>query len=111
MIPGIILVSLLSFSSETVKGVQKDFISIKQELSVKLDEAEAKLVELKNKASTNSSAAKEKAIQEAEVTRDQLRVKIDELKDDGKTNWKKLKAGLASSIETMNSKIQKALKD
>ena len=111
MIP-IILAGLIAFSSsETIKGAQKDFQTVKAELGVKLGEAEAKLEELKAKAVENGSAAKTKAIAEAEATRDQLKVKIAELQDDGKSGWKKMKASIASGIDSMNTKIQKAMKD
>lgn len=107
----ILLAAAVAFSSETMKGAKKDFETMKQELSLKLVEAETKLEELKTKAKINASAAKETTIKEAEQTRDQIRKNIEELKDDGKSGWKKMKAGLAASIENMNTKIQKALKD
>lgn len=107
----IVLAGFLAFSSETIKGAQKDFESVKTELNVKLTEAEAKLEELKAKAVANGSAAKTKAIAEAEATRDSLRTKINEMQDDGKSGWKKMKASIAKSIDTLNSKVQKAMAD
>lgn len=105
------LAAVLSFSSETVKGVKKDFETFKQEVSVQLEETEKNLSELKAKAKTKSSKALDQTIKEVEATREELKAKLSDLKDDGKNGWKKMKAGIADSFESMNKKIQKSLKE
>lgn len=102
---------LNGFASETVKGAQKDFQTFKQEMTTKLEAAEKKLIELKEKAKTKTSDVKEKTITELEATRDQLKSELNELEEKGQSNWTSLKKGFASSMDKFNKKVQNALKD
>lgn len=97
--------------SETVKGAKKDFESFKQEMGVKLEESQKKLDQLQEKAKEKGSHVKNETIEELRSNRDKLKVEYDNLKFEGQTRFQKMKASLSSSIDSLNGKIQKALKD
>lgn len=109
------LIAALSFNvsaaSETVKGAQKDYDSFKKEMSVKLDETEKQLVELKIKAKEKGTDVKNKTVTELEESRDKLKAQLNELEKNGKEGWASFKKNFADSLDRLNSKIQKALKD
>lgn len=101
----------VGMGSETLKGMEKDFQSIKAELNEKLAKAEVELEKLRAKAKESADEKHKKAVEESEKARDKIKASVAELKEDSKQNWKKLRTGLAESIDGLNSKIQKALKD
>ena len=98
-------------ASETAKGVQKDFEKFKMEMSVKLDSVERQLVELRAKASSKGGATQEAVIGDLEKAQAQLKKDLGKLQDTGKNDWQKLKSDFAESLDRLNSKIQKAVKD
>lgn len=108
-------VLMFSFSvghaSETVKGAKKDYQSFKNEMSAKLDSAELKLKELRAKAALKRDSTQDAAIAELEMTQAKLKSDLAEVKEAGKSNWSKFKAGFASSVDNLNTKIQHAVKD
>lgn len=97
--------------SETVKGAQKDFETFKQEMAVKLQEAQLKLDELQAKAKVKGSTVKEETVTELRIKRDKLKVEYDELKFESKSRFQRMKTSLSNSIDSLNDRIQKALKD
>lgn len=114
-----VIIALISFglalgaahASETVKGAKKDLDAFKKEMTVKLEATEKKLAELKIKAKAKGDAAQEKTVAELEQTKEKLQAELSDLKDDTKSSWTKFKAGLADSVDRLNAKIQKSLKE
>ena len=98
-------------ASETVKGAQKDYETFKVDMSKKLDAAEIKLQELKDKAKTQGNTAKEKLAVELEESKNTLRKQQEEIKYESAGGWKKMKKSLSDAAEALNTKIQNALKD
>lgn len=101
----------LANSSETLKGVQKDAESFKKEMSVKLEDVEKQLTELKNNAQTKGSEIREKTVTDLETTRAELRTKLENWDTKTQKNWKDFKKNFAQSLDSLNAKIQKALKE
>lgn len=108
---GALLIAGTGFASETVKGVKKDYESFRQEMSAKLDATEKKIAELKADAKTKGDAAKEKTVENLEKTRDQLKADLADAKAEGGSKWKSFKKSFANSVDKLNSKIQKAMKE
>lgn len=102
---------LSAFASETVKGAKKDIEAFKKEMAVKLEETEKKLAELRNKAGKKGDQMQTNAVKELETTRDTLKAELNDAKSDAHTNWSKFKVKMAKSIDELNEKIQKKLKD
>ena len=100
-----------AFASETVEGAKKDFQSAKAEISAQLESLDKKIDELKASTKKNSTAAKEKALKEAEETRASLRADYEEMKEDTNKSWMSFKKRVSDSLDKMNAKAQKALKD
>lgn len=98
-------------ASETAKGVQKDYEKFKTEMSTKLESVEKQLVELREKVKMSGNAAQAEAINDLEITQNQLKTDLENMKETGKTNWKKVKNRFAESLDRLNAKIQKAVKD
>lgn len=98
-----------AFASETMKGAKKDFAEFKKEMSVKLEEIEKNLSELKAKAAQKGGETQDKTVKELESTRDTLKTKVQQLSDDGKDTWKKMKVDIIDSAETLTKKLKKAL--
>ena len=80
-------------------------------MSVRLDKVEQELVTLKAKAKEKGSVAQEEAIVELEKTQAKLKSELNEAKESGSAGWKKFKTKFAASVDNLNSKIQKKLKD
>ena len=111
VVSALFIVAIGSYASETVKGAKKDYAEFKKEMSEQLDAVEKKIAELKEQASQKGGETKEKTVKELEETRDKLKVELAQMQDDGKQGWKKFKKNLATGIESLNAKVQKALKD
>lgn len=107
----ILLFALAAPASETVKGAKKDYEAFKTEMSAKMDAAEKNLDVLKEKSKTNASDAKKKTVENLEVARVKIRKEMADLGDSGEKGWKKAKKSMAESIDNLNAKIQKAMKD
>src|SRR5690606_21454427 len=108
----ILFVGLSAFGkSETVEGAKKDYAKFKKEMSAKLDAAEKELDELRAKAKVKGSKVQESTIRELEQTRDRLRRDLNSLGEKSKSTWGELKKNMAESMNSLNTRIQKALKD
>ena len=105
------LFSVNVLASETVKGAKKDYEKFKVEMSARLDSVEKEITEMKEKTKDKSSAARDQALAELEKTREELKTQLNEAKESSGQTWKKFKKSFASSVEKLNSKIQKAAKD
>ena len=115
----ILMISLLalglSFStsnaSETVKGAKEDYKKFKKEMSIKLKEAEKKIEQLQAEGAEEVNEAKKETAKDLIVTKNKLKAELEDLKKDSKSTTAKWKADLAASINSLNDRIQKALKD
>ena len=99
------------WTSETAKGAKKDYEKFKTEMSNKLDAADVKLAELRSKAKASGNSTKEKLALELEESKEKLRQQQEEIKYESSNSWKKMKKSMSDAAETLNSKIQSALKD
>jgi hypothetical protein len=97
--------------SETVKGAKKDLEKFKQEMSVELQAVEKKLVFLSDKATAKTDTAYKATVKDLTEKRDELRVELGKLEADSQGKWKVAKTKMASAMNSLNEKIQKALKD
>jgi prefoldin subunit 5 len=98
-------------ASETVKGAKKDFAEFKETMGKKIDTMEKQIAELKEKAKQKGGEAHAKTVAELEASRDKLKSEFAELKEDSQEGWKGLKEKLSSTADSLNQKIQKALKE
>lgn len=110
---GILSIFLIqsTFALETVEGAKKDIATFKQEMSIKLQEAENNLKALRDRAALKKDDMSQKAAAEYEETRKQLSHDLDRLQADAKGEWKSAKQKLSSSISNLNKKVQSALKE
>ena len=114
----LVTVALLAFlvqpsfaESETVKGAKKDLEKFKQEMSVELQAVEKKLDVLKEKAAAKTDTAYKTTVKDLTEKRDVLRVELSKLETDSQGKWKVAKTKMASAMNSLNEKIQHALKD
>lgn len=98
-------------ASETVEGAKKDDQAAKAEVAAQLDVLDKKIDELRASAAQKSTAAKERALQEAERAREKLRADYERMKADADGNWASFKKKVARSLDKLNTKAQKALKE
>jgi hypothetical protein len=98
-------------ASETVKGAKADIEKVKQELSAKLDNVEADIQKLTEKAKKGTNEASEKTLAELKESKEKISRQLGELKDDGRSKWKKVKVDLANSIDKLSERVQSALRD
>lgn len=98
-------------ASETVKGAQKDFAEFKGVMAKKIEVMEKQITDLKEKAKQKGGEAHAKTVAELEASRDKLKKEMAELKEDSQDSWKGLKEKLSSAADSLNQKIQKALKE
>ena len=98
-------------ASETVKGAKKDFTEFKETMGKKMETMEKQIAELKDKAKQKGGEAHTKTVAELEASRDKLKKEMAELKEDSQEGWKGLKEKLSSTADSLNQKIQKALKE
>jgi hypothetical protein len=99
------------FPSETVAGAKKDLDKFKQDMSVELKNIENNLKVISEKAQKKGDATYKEAVKELTARRDKLRSDLYDLQADAKGEWTNVKGKLASSINELNQKIQKVLKD
>lgn len=111
VVVGCALVSLNCFASETVEGAKKDYEIFKSDMSKKLDDVESELVLLREKAKQKGGEAQADSIVELEKTKTKLKAELESMKQTGSSSWKKMKASFAASVDKLNSKVQKKLKD
>ncbi len=100
-----------SFASETLKGAKKDMENFKIEMSQKLEQTEKQLSELKETVQEKGGETQDKVVKDLENTRDELRRKLGEVDSTVNENWKKFKKNFADSLDSLNARIQKALKN
>ncbi len=104
-------VSSSALASEAIDGAKKDYEKFKTEMSAKLEKVEAELVFLRERAKVKSSQAQVASITELEKTQAKLKSELSEAKQSGAVGWKKFKASFAASVDRLNSKVQKTMKD
>jgi len=97
--------------SETIKGAKKDIDKFKKEMTVKLESLEKQIQQLRAKAEAKGDEAKTKAADEYAATQKDVKAKVDQATDETGDGWQKMKKGLAESIDSLNKKVQKALKE
>ncbi len=98
-------------ASETAKGAQKDYENFKIEMSAKLKSVEKQIIELREKVKRSGNAAQAEAINDLEATQSELKKDLANMKETSKTNWKQIKSSFAESLDRLNAKIQRAVKD
>jgi prefoldin subunit 5 len=98
-------------ASETVKGAKKDFTEFKETMGKKMETMEAQIAELKEKAKQKGGEVHAKTVTELEASRDRLKKEMAELKEGSQENWKGMKEKLSGTADSLNRKIQKALKE
>ena len=100
-----------TFASETIKGAKKDLDQFKHEMSVELEKMEKNLKVMSEKAEKKSDTVYKDTLKEMTIKRDKLRVELNTLEADAKGKWKDAKTNISSSLNSLNERIQKALKD
>jgi hypothetical protein len=100
-----------SFASETVNGAKKDLEKFKQEMSVEFQAIEKKLSVLSDKAEKKSDQVYRDSVKGLSEKRDKLQADLKILEADSKGKWKEAKSLMASSLNSLNERIQKALND
>ena len=98
-------------ASETVAGVKKDYQNFKQEMSTQLEQAEQNLEALRAKSKDKITTTQKATVEELQNTKEKLRIELENMKNEGVKVSKKVKSDLATSISSLNERIQKALKD
>lgn len=98
-------------ASETIKGAKKDYQKFQQEMTSRLDNIEKEIQLLKEKAKDKKEATQEKTIHELEEAKTELKAELQSLKADSESTWQKAKKSFAESVDNLNTKLQKALKN
>lgn len=106
-----ILAFNLAFASETVKGMGKDYEAFKQSMSKEISEIDKKIDRLKAESKEKGQETKENTIRELETARNKLKVELEEIKASSSDKWAQFKKGFAKSVDNLNDKVQKALKN
>lgn len=107
----VLTLTVVTFASETTKGIKKDYESFKIEMTRQLDTVEKKIEDLKVKAKQKGNTAQEETAEGLEKSRAKLKEQLAEAKESSQDGWSKFKTGFASSVDKLNTKIQKAVKD
>jgi hypothetical protein len=102
--------ALSAADSETVKGMKKDADTFKKEMSVKMDQLDHQINELKAKSQTKGAEVKESTIKDLESARDSMKTKMNSMSETSKETWSSWKKSMAESMDSLNAKVQKALK-
>ncbi len=112
----LVFVLLLMFSLrfayaelETVKGAKQDIKALKNEMSVKLNDVEKEIEELRTKVKAKGDNALEETIKELEEKRAEIRSEVDSLKQDANANFKTLRKKLGDALDSLHAKAKKAL--
>lgn len=105
------LAPVAGLASETVKGAKKDFEKFKDDMRDQLATVEKQISDLRKKIETHTTKVTEQTLKDLDHTRYQIRTDMDNLNEDAEGKWKTVKKGLADSMNTLNAKIQKALKN
>lgn len=97
--------------SATAAGFKEDMASFKQEMSMKLESAEAEIMTLKEKAKVKGSHVKQTTIADLEKTKMKIKTDLDNLEKSSESNWKSMKTKIANAMNNLNTKTQKALRE
>lgn len=93
-----------AFASETTEGMKKDYAAFKKDANQKLEDLDRKIDQLK--AESKDSVAKD-----VEAARDRLRLEVEQAQQTTATKWVQFKRGFAQSMDNLNAKVQKVLKE
>lgn len=108
---GLILMPLVTFGSETLKGAKKDIESFKTSMNEKLQKLENEIEAAKIKAKNKGHATSDQTISELESARDKIKKNLSELKEEGDESWQKAKKNLSEALDELNTKVQKKLRN
>ncbi|WP_409479847.1 hypothetical protein [Pseudobdellovibrio sp. HCB154] len=97
--------------SATAAGFKEDMASFKQEMSMKLESAEAEIMALKEKAKMKGSKVKQTTIADLEKTKARIKTDLDNLDKSSESSWKNMKTKIATAMDNLNTKTQKALRE
>ena len=110
-VASIFCIGSIGLASEAIKGAQKDIDQFKMEMSEKVKSIENQISQLKENARTKKNSAKDKTIHELEVSRDKIKAELSEVKMTSEQRWSEMKKNIGKSVDGLNARIQKALKD
>lgn len=97
--------------SNTVTGVKQDMTMFKQEMSAKLESAEAQILALKEKAKIKGSNVKQTTIADLESTKLKIKNDLAALDKSSETTWTTMKTKIATAMDDLNTKTQKLLRE
>lgn len=97
--------------SHAAAGAKQDMAMFKQEMSMKLESAEAQIMALKEKAKVKGSNVKQSTIADLESTKMRIKNDLSALEKSSETNWKKMKSKIATAMDDLNTKTQKLLRE
>lgn len=97
--------------SNTAAGVKQDMATFKQEMSVKLESAEAQITALKAKAKVKGSNVKQATIADLESTKLKIKNDLAALDKSSETTWTTMKSKIATAMDDLNTKTQKLLRE
>lgn len=97
--------------SNTVAGFKQDMTMFKQEMSVKLESAEAQITALKEKAKVKGSSVKQSTIADLESTKMKIKNDLAALDKSTETTWTTMKSKIATAMDDLNAKTQKLLRE
>lgn len=97
--------------SSTVAGIKQDMTMFKQEMSAKLESAEAQISALKEKAKVKGSNVKQAAIADLESTKLKIKNDLAALDKSSETTWATMKSKIATAMDDLNTKTQKLLRE
>ena len=97
--------------SATLAGFKKDMADFKHEMSMKLDSAESEITALKEKAKAKGSKVKQTTINDLESTKARIKTDLNSLDKSSESAWKSMKTKIANTMDSLNTKTQKALNE
>jgi Sec-independent protein translocase protein TatA len=97
--------------SATLAGFKKDMADFKNEMSMKLDSAEAEILALKEKAKVKGTKIKQTTINDLESTKAKIKTDLNSLDKSSESAWKSMKTKIANTMDSLNTKTQKALNE
>lgn len=107
----ICLFSAPVMASETVEGAKKDLQEFKSEMGERIDAIQKQIDELRSKTKKKGKEAREQTVKGLEKTEKDLQTELDRMKADSGKKFAKVKIRFAEAVDSLNEKIQKALKD
>ena len=101
----------VGYSSETLKGVQKDYELFKEKMQSELKEVDVKIEKLKEVSKAKGQKVKEATAKDLEIAKNNLSKDLEKIQQTSSTKWQEAKKSFAASVDSLNSKVQKALND